>query len=131
MALFGKKRNAVKAAEVALQPPDELCQKAKLANGSQQFASAAEYYSEAIDKLHTMYVMGDCSYRSPSANDTKILQGFVSAVGATKASGQSMPTNVTSAIAYLSQIAETAAQRNADPAPYNSAARDAEFELRT
>ena len=132
MPLFGRKRSDVGPAGSAAQPPDEFGEQARLAYGSQQFSEALELYARAIDKLHTMYVMGGCQYRQPSQADEYIVTGFVSALGAAKAispsadfAGQAEPP-----IGYLSQIADAASQRGLDPSIYSRAANDASSELR-
>jgi hypothetical protein len=115
-----------------LQPPDEYGQQAQVAYGSQQFHRAFDLYCNAIDKLHTMYVMGDCRYRQPSSGDVYILEGFVSATGAAKAvdPNLSIGNDVERSVNYLNQIVEVARQRGADAGPFMKAAEAAAYELR-
>lgn len=108
MGIF-KRRNAPSASSAApLQVPDELAQRAQIKYGSADFAAAAELYSEAVDKLHTMYVVGECRYRQPSRSDASITEGLVSAVGAALAMDSNAPVRplAEQSIGYLSQIIE-------------------------
>ena len=81
---------------------------------------AVENYGNAIDKLHTMYVMGDCSYRQPSSSDYGILEGFVKAVKAVqeRQGDAAVGAAVQQASSYLTQIADKASQVGAHPSTY-------------
>lgn len=108
MGLF-KRRNVAPASSVApLQVPDELAQRAQIKYGSAEFVAAAELYSKAVDKLHTMYVIGECKHRQPSRADASITEGLVSAVGAALAMDPNAPVRplAEQSIGYLSQIIE-------------------------
>jgi hypothetical protein len=89
------------------QIPDDLAQRAQIAYGSADFVRAAELFSEAVDKLHTMYAVGNCTYRQPSEADAAITQGLVSAVGAAIAAehGLAVRQYAEQSISYLSEIA--------------------------
>jgi hypothetical protein len=90
----------------SLQVPDELAQSAHTKYGSADFVAAAGLYSEAVDKLHTMYVVGECKYRKPSRSDARITEGLVSAVGAALAMDSNAPVRslAEKSIGYLAQI---------------------------
>src|SRR5690242_5577511 len=108
MGLF-KRNNAPSASSVApLQVPEELAQRAQIKYGSADFAAASELYSEAVDKLHSMYVVGECKYRQPSRSDASITKGLVSAVGAALAMDSNAPVRplAEQSIGYLSEIIE-------------------------
>jgi len=92
----------------SLQVPDELAQRARIRYGSSDFMAAAELYSQAVDKLHTMYVVGECKYRRPSELDIPVMEGLVSAVGAALAMDSNAPVRplAEQSIGYLSQIIE-------------------------
>jgi hypothetical protein len=109
VALF-RKSSRNPAGTSTLQIPDQLAERAKLAYGSQDFEGAFTLYTEAIDKLHTMYVMGGCKYRRPSEDDLPILHGIVSALGAAKSvNGAFDPSQgVQQSCLYLEQIARKA-----------------------
>jgi hypothetical protein len=68
--------------------------------------AAAELYSQAVDKLHTMYVVGECKYRQPSQSDTSIMEGLVSAVEVALAMDSNAPVRslAEQSIGYLRQI---------------------------
>ena len=89
-----------------VQPPDELAARARLEYGHARFAAAAELYSEAVDKLHTMYVMGQCTYRQPSSSDKLITDGLTSAVGAALAENSSVAVRglIERSSGYLNEI---------------------------
>jgi len=103
MGLF----NRSKAAS-SVQIPDELAQRAHRQYGSFNFVAAAELYSQAVDKLHTMYVVGECKYRQPSQSDISIMEGLVSAVEAALARDSNAPVRslAEQSIGYLRQIVE-------------------------
>jgi hypothetical protein len=107
MGLFGNKKTS---ATPELQIPDELAQKAALAYVSQQFARAFETYVEAVDKLHTMYVIGEQRFRQAGPRDHAILNGINNSLGAALAIDPTRPVDgsVHSAVAYLAQIAGVA-----------------------
>lgn len=133
MGLFSRKERTPSSSRprADLQPPDEYGQQAQAAYGSQQFHRAFDLYCSAIDKLHTMYVVGDCRYRQPSSSDTYILEGWVSATGATKATqpGALNRNDLERSIGYLNQIADTARAHGADAEPYVKAAEAGAYEL--
>lgn len=133
MSLFSRKEKSAPSPrqQTDLQPPDEYGQQAQVAYGSQQFHRAFELYCNAIDKLHTMYVMGDCRYRQPSSGDVYILDGFVSATGAAKAVDPdlSIKNEIERLVNYLNQIVEVARQRSSDAGPYMKAAEAGSYEL--
>ena len=70
MGLFNRNKAGSKRSPSSLQIPDELAQRAHTQYGSSNFMTAAELYSQAVDKLHTMYVVGECKYRQPSQLST-------------------------------------------------------------
>lgn len=108
MGLFKRSKAAAGSSAAPLQVPDELAQRAQIKYGNSEFVAAAELYSEAVDKLHTMYVVGECRYRQPSRSDAPITEGLVSAVGAALAmdSNASVRSSAEQSIGYLSQIIE-------------------------
>lgn len=89
-----------------LQVPDELAESAHTRYGNADFVAAAELYGEAVDKLHTMYVVGACKYRQPSRSDARITEGLVAAVGAALAMDSNAPVHplAEQSIGYLGQI---------------------------
>lgn len=109
-----------------LQPPDAKAAEAKDLYSQQRFSTSLDAYGEAIDKLHTMYVMGGSRYRTPSADDDTILNGFVSALGASLAVNKSEPiTNaVEQACGYLLQIEQMCASEGIDGRRYAVAIAD-------
>lgn len=133
MGLFGRKKAEVQTAVATKQPPDELGEKAQEAYGNQRFEEAMMLYAAAIDKLHTMYVAGNCSVRQPSPADAYIVDGFASAVGAAKAMGTNVHVvnEAQGAVHYLRQIADTSEMFGFMPGTvYRESAQAAEFELR-
>jgi len=106
MGLFNRSKASSTRSASSLQIPDELAQRAELAYGSANFIAAAELYSSAVDKLHTMYVVGQCRYRQPSQSDASIAEGLVSAVGAALATDPNAPVRslVEQSIGYLREI---------------------------
>lgn len=105
MGIFSRKGSA-RPAPTDQQPPDRFADEAALKYGVADFAEAASLYAEAIDKLHTMYVIGGCKYRSPSSDDQRILDGIVSSVGAAKAMGEeASSSDIVRSASYLEQIA--------------------------
>lgn len=133
MALFGRKKRPSET----LQPPDALAQRAAHAYGTpgsspHRFAAAASLYAQAIGKLHTMYIMGNATYRRPSAEDQAILDGFVSAVGAAAATDElhAARDEAVGAVHYLEDIAQFAQRLNGDGHRYLDAAERAGRELR-
>lgn len=107
MALFRRSKAAGAGSEPSVQVPDELAQRAQARYGDAEFVAAAEFYSQAVDKLHTMYVAGGCKYRRPSQSDASIAECLVSAVGAAVAQGSSAAVRplAEQSIGYLSEIA--------------------------
>jgi len=108
MGLFNRSKESSTRSAASLQIPDELAQSAHIEYGSSNFVAAAELYSKAVDKLHTMYVIGECKYRQPSQSDSSITAGLVSAVGAALAMDSNAPVRslAEQSIGYLSQIME-------------------------
>jgi hypothetical protein len=108
MGLFNRNKAGSKRSPSSLQIPDELAQRAHTQYGSSNFMTAAELYSQAVDKLHTMYVVGECKYRQPSQSDTLIMEGLVSAVEAALAMDSNAPVRslTEQSIGYLRQIIE-------------------------
>ena len=109
-----------------LQPPDAKAVEAKDLYGHQSFAASLEKYNEAIDKLHTMYVIGGNRYRTPSSDDDPILNGFVSALGASLAMNSREPIDqaVAQACGYLRQIEELCIASGIDGRRYAVAIAD-------
>jgi hypothetical protein len=107
MGLFNRNKAASPGAGGSQQIPDELAQRAQLAYGSADFVRAAELFSQAVDKLHTMYAVGNAAFRQPSEADAPITQGLVSAVGAAIAAehGLAVRQYAEQSIGYLSEIA--------------------------
>lgn len=126
MGLFSRKPG-----KPPLQVPDELAQQAAAAYGTARFASAAESYATAIDKIHTMCVLAAPSsrIRAPGAQDQPILDGFVSSVGATLAMDPTagIDSLVERTCAYLRDIADAA---GTEANRYLVCASHAESELR-
>jgi hypothetical protein len=115
----------------SLQVPDELAQRAHIQYGSSNFLAAAELYSQAVDKLHTMYVVGECKYRRPSDSDIPIMEGLVSAVEAALSMNSDAPVRplAEQSIGYLGQIIELPQARPAARA-YEFAIRELTTTLR-
>lgn len=131
MGLFNRKDRNESAPGSSVQIPDKLAQRAQLAYGESSFTEAAELYSEAVDKLHTMYVVGDCKYRKPSREDSKITEGLVSAVGAALAMDANAPVRplAEKSISYLTQIVQLEQARQAADL-YQSAIAGLDREIR-
>lgn len=131
MGLFNRKDRNESAPVSPVQIPDQLAQRAQLAYGNGRFTEAAELYSEAVDKLHTMYVVGDCRYRQPSRDDSKITEGLVSAVGAALAMDANAPVRplAEKSISYLTQIVQIEQVRQAADL-YQSAIAGLDREIR-
>lgn len=91
MGRFNRGKAGSRGSPSSLQIPDELAQRAHIQYGSSNFMSAVDLYSQAVDKLHTMYVVGECKHRQPSQSDAPIIEGLVSAVGA---AGVSIPARL-------------------------------------
>lgn len=108
MGLFNRSKAGSKRSPSTLQIPDELAQRAHIQYGSANFVAATELYSQAVDKLHTMYVVGECKYRQPSQSDTSIMEGLISAVEAALAMDSNAPVRplAEQSIGYLGQITE-------------------------
>jgi hypothetical protein len=108
MGLFNRSKAGSKRSPSSLQIPDELAQRAHTQYGNSNFVAAAELYSQAVDKLHTMYVVGQCKYRQPSQSDTSIMEGLVSAVEAALAIDSNAPVRslAEQSLGYLRQIIE-------------------------
>ena len=106
MGLFNRSKAEPAGTTTTLQVPDELASKARVEYGNARFAAAASLYSEAVDKLHTMYVVGQCRYRQPSASDAPITEGLASAVGAALAMDSSVPVRslIEKSTHYLGEI---------------------------
>jgi hypothetical protein len=124
--IFGREENAyVGGQETTLQYPDELAIEAKQLYGNQKFGAAVEKYSDAIDKLHTMYVMAARSsrMRTPGPNDLYILDGFESALGAAQASGQVADSEGLreKTVYYLRDITDTIEREGGDGGIYRGA----------
>jgi hypothetical protein len=108
MGLFNRSKAGSKRSPSSLQIPDELAQRAHIQYGSSNFVAAVDLYSQAVDKLHTMYVVGECKYRQPSQSDASIMEGLVSAVGAALAVDSNAPVQsfAEQSVGYLTQIME-------------------------
>ena len=106
MGLFNRSKARTNRSVPSLQIPDELTQRAHVEYASSNFEAAAGLYSEAVDKLHTMYVVGGCAYRQPSQSDTPIMEGLVSAVEMALARDSNAPIRppAEKSIGYLTQI---------------------------
>jgi hypothetical protein len=106
--LFNRSKGASIGSTAPLQVPDELASKARTEYGNARFAAAAALYSEAVDKLHTMYVIGRCRYREPSSSDAPITEGLASSVGAALAMDSSVPVRslIERSTNYLGEILE-------------------------
>lgn len=106
----------------ALQYPDQLAHEAKILYGNQKFRDALEKYGDAIDKLHTMYVIAERSrrQRNPGPDDLYILNGFESALGASKASAQIVDTETFAKqpAHYLQEIVHTIEREGGDARIY-------------
>jgi hypothetical protein len=105
-----------------LQIPDQCVRRAadKYARGL--FAEALEEYVEAIDKLHTMYVVGEMAYRRPSADDSAAVGGLASSVRTARAAHPDVDLRRSTerACHYLNEIAQAALSRGFDPSLYES-----------
>ena len=108
MPLFGKRHEREGQAS-PLQPPDEFAAKGKAAYGGADFATAAEAYGNAVDKLHTMYVFPapHDRHRQPSGQDQPILQGLISSLGAAEESGTRQRGVAQQSAGYLRDIGNT------------------------
>lgn len=108
VGLFNRAKSASASSGSTLQIPDQFAERARGAYGNSDFVRAAELYGDAIDKLHTMYVMASppCALRRPSQSDASITEGIVSAVGAALAMDSRAPVqNVAErSIGYLNEI---------------------------
>ncbi len=106
MGLFNRSKTGSNRSSSSLQIPDELAQRAHSQYASSNFMAAAELYSQAVDKLHTMYVVGECRYRQPSQSDSSIMEGLVSAVEGALAMDSNAPVRslAEQSIGYLTQI---------------------------
>jgi hypothetical protein len=98
---------------------------AKQLYGNQKFGAAVEKYSDAIVKLHTMYVMAARSsrMRTPGPNDLYILDGFESALGAAQALGQVTDSEGLreKTVYYLRDITDTIEREGGDAGIYRGA----------
>lgn len=132
MGLFNRNKAGSNKSPSSLQIPDELAQRAHAQYGSANFVAAAELYSQAVDKLHTMYVVGECKYRQPSQSDAAIMEGLVTAVGAALAMDSNAPVRsmVEQSIGYLRQITELPQARPA-AGTYEFAIRELAANLRS
>lgn len=105
---FQPRQVCVQSSISSLQIPDQFEQRAQEAYGNSDFVRAVELYSDAVDKLHTMYVMANpaCAVRRPSQSDALITQGIVSAVAVALAmdSNASVRKMAERSIAYLNEI---------------------------
>jgi hypothetical protein len=106
VGLFNRGKGANSGSPEPLQVPDQLALSAKAEYGNAHFLAAAELYGKAVDKLHTMYVVGDCKYRQPSRSDATITEGLVSAVGAALAMDSNAPVRslIEQAVGYMDEI---------------------------
>ena len=122
VGFFKRAKSAPAGSEAHLQVPDDLAQRARIQYGNADFYSAAGLYAEAIDKLHTMYVIGQCRYRQPGPADSSIAEGLVSATGAALAMDPQAPIQalVQQSIGYLEQIVQIP-QAQAEAGTYSSA----------
>lgn len=113
------------------QPPDEYAAEGRLLYGSADFVRAVEAFATAVDKMHTMYVVGNASYRRPSPADQGILDGLANSVGAALALNSQAPIrdSAGTALNYLVQIADFAARQGIDAEPYLQCARQLSREL--
>lgn len=97
-----------------MQPPDEWAHTAQGQYDERRFGEALESFLQAIDKLHTMYacVSPEDWRREPSSDDEGILDGFVSSIGASLASGQKTDVKhqvekATAQLAHMSRVIES------------------------
>ena len=65
--------------------PDDLGTRAQALYNNQDFAAAMTMFEKAIDMLHTLYIYENMRQRQPSPADAWIVDGYVSALGATRA----------------------------------------------
>jgi hypothetical protein len=134
MGLFSRNKSTPSSAPAAveMQPPDELAQRGGVAYEGSDFTYAAELYGDAVDKLHTMYVMGGARYRKPSDSDRPILDGLVNSVGAAIASGRiaDVRHHAERACHYLAEIDQMVPPQASGPSIYRQAIDNVSFELR-
>lgn len=122
MGLFRRSSVGPAGSAAPVQIPDKLAQRAQLEYGNSNFVAAAELFSEAVDKLHTMYVVGGCTYRQPSPADALITEGLLSSVGAALAMNEDAPVKslIEKSSNYLGEIDQMPQARSAG-AVYESA----------
>jgi hypothetical protein len=85
-------RHAADPAELAFSP-ESYGEAAKVRYGHQNFGAAMVLYGNAIDLIHTQYLVLNMQHRQPSTADTWIVDGFVSAVGASLAMHPDAPVD--------------------------------------
>ena len=121
MGFFRKSRDTATHGHVTdVQPPDEHGRRAQMHYGNNQFVPAAEAFGVAIDKMHTMYVIGGMRFRQPSNDDSYIVEGLVSSIGAARAMdpGVDLTQIGTRAVHYLEEIADAVDAAGYDAASY-------------
>lgn len=64
--------------------PETFAECARNCYGQQDFSTAACFFRKAIDLLHTQYLFGAMERRRPSPADAWIVDGYVSAIGASR-----------------------------------------------
>jgi hypothetical protein len=126
--VFGKRKpKASPQPSEAKQYPDELADAAAVEYGSGCYATAAEGFATAIDKLHTMEMVAANPIRCPGDQDQYILDGLRNSVGAALAAGQVLDRHIVeSAMAYLRAIGANAGPEGGR---YLQAVSDIEYEL--
>lgn len=114
---FFSRRSEPKRGGTSLQPPDEQAALGSAALESGDTMSALESYYNAVDKLHTMYVIGGCQYRRPSLDDAEILAGLLTSAEQT-AGDPAAAGLVHRSCLYLEQVAQAASTHGANPSMY-------------
>jgi hypothetical protein len=108
--------------------PQRAGAQALTAYQAKEYSLAFLLYVEAIDRLHEVFVAGECRARRPSAGDEGLLDGLVAAFRAARhaaPANQPLPDDVEAAFAHVvAQLREIA--EALDPpsrTPYNTAIR--------
>jgi hypothetical protein len=113
--------------------PDDLADGAQWLYLDRKFGAAALMYQRAIDMLHSFYCAGDLPFvvrqmgeRHPSASDSRITNGYLSALRASLAAHPRAPVknSITEVVGRLADIVSVCKKSGLSPTLYVNALRE-------
>lgn len=120
---MSESRRAANALAAQLEAsPENYAEAARVRYGHQNFGAAMVLYCKALDLIHTQYVVLNMQHRQPTPADAWIIEGFVSAAGASVAMHADAPVDdeVREATHRLRTIASMCQRVGVSPRLYHS-----------